>query len=148
MFQKVLMVCLGNICRSPVAEGLLKTHCEQNQLPTTVNSAGITAMVNHPASENSITVSQKHGVDIQAHRAQQLTQELMIEHDLILVMEEDQKRFLERKYPFAQGKVQCIGRWQKRDITDPYRKPIEAFEHMYDNINNCLNDWIQRYFKG
>lgn len=148
MFNKVLMVCLGNICRSPAAEGILKHHFEKTQFAGEVASAGIHAMVDWPASEHSQTVMQQRGIDISNHRAQQLTQQMLIENDLILVMEEDQKRHIEREHPFSRGKVQCIGRWQESDVIDPYQKPLAAFEQMAQHIESCLNDWIERYFKA
>lgn len=148
MFKKVLMVCIGNICRSPAAEGMLKAHVVKHNLNVTVASAGISAMVDYPAAENSQLVMKERGIDISAHRARQITQELILEHDLILVMEEEHKEYLERNYPFAKGKIQTLGRWQNQDIADPYKQPLDSFEHMATLINTLLNDWIERYFKA
>ena len=144
MFQKILVVCLGNICRSPVGEGFLKEYFfKTGQNHRQVTSAGIAAVVDAPASPHSITVMKNRGIDISSHVARQLTHEMMIEHDLVLVMELDQKKFLEQRFPFSRGKVQVLGRFQNRDIEDPYLKPIEAFEVMTTQVDNYLKDWIK-----
>lgn len=72
-FKKILVVCVGNICRSPIGEALL-----QQQHPNlTVKSAGLSALVGEGADEKAIQVMDEWNVDIRSHRAQQLTQELM-----------------------------------------------------------------------
>ncbi len=144
MFQKVLMVCLGNICRSPAAEGFLRDYfVKSGQTTRQVASAGISAVVDAPASPHSVTVMKNKGVDISSHIARQLTQEMMLEHDLVLVMETEQKKFLEQRFPFVRGKVHLVGKFQNREIEDPYLKPIEAFEVMVNQLEHCLQDWIK-----
>jgi len=144
MFHKILVVCLGNICRSPVGEGFLKNYfIKSGQTDRSVSSAGIAAVVGAPASAHSVTLMRRRGIDISSHMARQLTHEMMIEHDLVLVMEMEQKKFLEQRFPFSKGKVQMIGRFQNKEIEDPYLKPIEAFELMVTQVENYLEDWIK-----
>lgn len=83
-YQKILIVCAGNICRSPIAEGLLK----QSLPDHFIASAGIAALVDHPADDKAIRVAQVHGLDLSAHKAKQLTPQMCLFADLILVMEE------------------------------------------------------------
>jgi len=145
VFRKILVVCLGNICRSPVGEGLLKNCFNKMGKPEImVSSAGIAAVVGAPASAHSITVMKARNIDISDHIARQLTHEMMVEHDLILVMEMDQKKHLEQRFSFARGKVHLMGRFQNREISDPYLKPLEAFESMADRMEHCVNDWIKQ----
>jgi len=144
MFQSVLMLCIGNICRSPVAEGILKKMSEQHQLGLTVSSAGVHAMVDDPAQPFSIEVAHAHGIDITAHHARQLTAEIIHAHDLILVTDEPVRKIAMQQHPFATGKIKKLGHFRNHEIVDPYRKPKENFEAMYVEIDACLHDWLQK----
>ena len=146
MFNSVLVVCLGNICRSPVLEGMLKHYFQENGFDNKVSSAGITAMVGDGASRNSITVANARGMDITGHRARQITADMIREHDLIFVMEDHQQSTLEQQFPFSRGKVQTIGRFRNRQIADPYRQPLDAFERMADNLEEGLSDWTDKFW--
>ena len=144
MFQSVLILCIGNICRSPVAEGLLKKLSEQHQLGLAISSAGVHAMVDEPAQPYSIEVTREHAIDITAHRARQLTTEIVYEHDIILVTDETVRKIAMQQYPFATGKIKKLGNFRNQEILDPYRQPKEAFENMYANIEICLQDWLHK----
>ena len=147
MFNSILVVCLGNICRSPVGEALIKDFFQKTgQVNKTVSSAGITAMVDYPASENSVTVMQAKGIDISQHRARQITPEIIKENDLILVMDHDQKTELETIFPYSRGKVQTIGRFRSRCVADPYRQPLDAFERMTENLIECVDDRTTKFW--
>lgn len=147
MFNAILVVCLGNICRSPVGEALIRDYFDKTgQDDKSVSSAGITAMVDWPASDNSIEVMKQRGIDITDHKARQITPEMVSKHDLILVMDEDQQSELERMFPYAKGKVQTIGRFRNREVADPYRQPIDAFERMAENLVECVNDWTSKFW--
>ena len=83
MFNSILVVCIGNICRSPIGEHLLRHY-----LPTQkIASAGVNALVGYPADPNTVIVAEKRGIDLSNHIARQLTAELCNEYDLILVMD-------------------------------------------------------------
>ena len=142
----ILTVCIGNICRSPVAEGLLK-----KALPgKNVFSAGLGALVGHEAEPTAQEIARQHGLDISSHRAQQLTSFLCRQADLILVMESIHKQEVEARYPFTKGKVHCLGHISPKErieIADPYRQPREAFEIAHDAITRGAAHWaglIQR----
>jgi len=149
MFRKILVVCLGNICRSPVGEGLFKNYFLNNGFSSEyqVSSAGIEAVVGSGPSPHSVEVLQDRGIDISGHIAQQLTFDMMLENDLILVMEKEQKKFLEKKFPFAHGKVQLFGKFlNDKEIKDPYLKPLFAFESMLIDLENSLQGWHEHCF--
>ena len=87
MFNSILVVCVGNICRSPVAEYLFKDRLKHLGKEIFIESAGLGALTGKPAHPDAIqTVSSQ--LDLTPHIAQQLTAELIVKHDLILVMEE------------------------------------------------------------
>ncbi|WP_196427366.1 low molecular weight protein-tyrosine-phosphatase [Piscirickettsia salmonis] len=147
MFNKILMVCVGNICRSPVAEAMLQVFFnEKNIVNTIVESAGIAALVGNTADPFSLELMSERGVDIQTHRARQLTVELIKEFDLILVMENGHKKHIEQEFPFSRGKIHCLGRWRNEGISDPYQEPREAFVKMVNHVEICLQDWIGKFW--
>ena len=84
MFNKILVVCVGNICRSPAAEAKLRQLAPAS---VQIASAGIQALVDHPADPQAQEEARKDGLDLSAHRARQLTDAMCQAHDLILVME-------------------------------------------------------------
>lgn len=102
---KVLFVCTGNTCRSPMAEGILKHGCECCD----VLSAGIHAPDGSPASENAARVMQQRGVDISGHRAATVTASVMQEADVVLTMTGAHKQALQQMFSRSRGKGIYIG---------------------------------------
>lgn len=137
MINHILVICIGNICRSPIAEGLMKRAWPDK----TVVSAGIGAMVGHPAAPFSIELAAEHGVDIGAHRAQALTAKMVSDAELILTMDLEQKRYIEQKYPTARGKVLRLG---ATDIADPYRQDMAVFRQTYSLLALSVDALIAR----
>jgi protein-tyrosine phosphatase len=125
MINNVLFVCIGNICRSPMAEGLFR----QVMPDKAVYSAGIHALVGEQADPLSLELMQERGIDISDHRARNLATWMVNETDLILTMDQYQKRFIEFKYPAAKGKVMRLGEGGNYDIPDPYKQGVPAFRH-------------------
>ena len=143
MIRHILVVCVGNICRSPMAEAVLRDALT-GQVEITVESAGLGALVDEPASEHSVELMRERGLDITSHRAQQLTPELVTKADLILVMESGHRRVIDANEPTARGKVYRLGEWQDLEIPDPYRQPREAFEAALEKIDKSIADWVER----
>ncbi|WP_447877286.1 arsenate reductase/protein-tyrosine-phosphatase family protein [Serratia fonticola] len=139
MFNSILVVCVGNICRSPTGERLLKKY-----LPTKkVSSAGIGALVGHQADDRASEVSMKHGISVDGHIARQLTSSLCRENDLILVMEQGHIEAVCDICPEVRGKIMLYGHWNdKLEIVDPYKKSIEVFEHVFTQLENATIKWV------
>jgi len=140
MIRRVLVVCIGNICRSPMAEGLLRQAVPELH----VSSAGMSAMVGYGADPIAVKIMADAGVDITAHRARMLTDAIAREVDLILVMDEQQKKIISQQFPYARGKVFRLGETASRDIPDPYRQDAEVFHHVFSMIESGVNDWVKR----
>ncbi len=140
MIERVLVICVGNICRSPMAEGLLKEALPSCKL----SSAGLGALVGHPADPIAIELMQARGVDIGGHRARQLQGAMMAESDLVLVMELDQQRHLEQQYPLARGKIFRLCENIRADVADPYRQGRAAFEEALGLIARGAESWAAR----
>lgn len=104
MFDSILVVCVGNICRSPTAERLL-----QNSLPERkISSAGLAAVVGHGADATALLVAKSNGLSLDGHHARQLTRELCREQSLILVMEKSHIEAVTRLAPEVRGKRCCL----------------------------------------
>lgn len=141
-----MAVCIGNICRSPVAEGLLRMalpHCK-------VWSSGLHAVVGSQADPTARDLALLAGVDISSHRAQQIQGWMCTQADLILVMESDHQRELVQRFPLAQGRVRLLGEFGAPaqpgpyDIADPYQRPREAFEVAHTAIAQGVQQWSRR----
>jgi len=141
MVNHVLVVCVGNICRSPMAEALLR-----RELPDDirVESAGLGALVGHPASEYALELMSEMGEDISAHRACQIHPDMVAAADLVLVMESGHKRAIDDADPTVRGKVHRLGEWQDRDIADPYRQSRAAYEEALRHIQEGVASWVDR----
>ena len=126
-----------------MAEAVLRDAL-RGQEEVVVESAGLGALVDEPASEFSVKLMQERGLNISGHRAQQLTPELVTRADLILVMESGHRRAIDADEPTARGKLYRLGEWQDIEILDPYRQPREAFEETLELIDKGVADWVER----
>ncbi|MDN7907929.1 low molecular weight protein-tyrosine-phosphatase [Burkholderia diffusa] len=140
MVDSILVVCAGNICRSPMAEGILRARCPDK----TVSSAGLTAVIGHEADTSAIGLLKARGIDISMHRARQLVSWQCLHADLILTMDRKQKKSIQGWLPHVRGKVFRVGEFMDIDIEDPYRKGSHAFEQALDRIDVGLNAWLSK----
>lgn len=136
----ILVVCVGNICRSPMAEAMLQ-QALGDKTGITVTSAGLGALAGHAAAEHSVSLMKERGIDITGHRARQLTPDMISAADLILVMEKGHRRALDSLEPAARGKVHRLCEWRDTDIPDPYREPRKSFEEALALIELGVADW-------
>ncbi|MGE8187991.1 low molecular weight protein-tyrosine-phosphatase [Pseudomonas sp. NPDC086278] len=143
MFRNILVVCVGNICRSPTAEMLLRNALASSSIAVT--SAGLRARVGEAMEPAAREVLEAHGHCAQAFKARQLTPDIVNESDLILVMEKEHVQHVLKIASHARGKVFLLGKWQReREIHDPYRQGKAAFVHAHALIEDAVCSWAQR----
>lgn len=143
MFQHILVVCSGNICRSPVAAAML-----QEIFPDkTVRSAGLavdaSGLSGREIDANARKVAETEGLVCPPHSASQLTSSMVTQADVILVMEAHHRRDIAQRFPVALAKTFLLGNWlEKQEIDDPYRKSEEAFVYIHRHLAQSCNSWI------
>ena len=150
--KSILFVCTANICRSPMAEGLLKHLVKTKGYNWKVDSAGVWAIDGLPPVENAINVLLQKGINISEHRSQNLSKQLLEENDLVLVMEKNHKESIVLSFPQEKEKVfllsEVIGK--RFDIVDPIGKSIEEFRATADELESVLKDgfdWISSFLE-
>jgi protein-tyrosine-phosphatase len=143
-----LAVCTGNICRSPMAEGILKKILEVGGAAL-VSSSGTHALVGNPASEFSVIASDENSIDISRHRARMLTPEMIESSDIILCMERSHvERVLsidvsahERVFNLAD----FSGLRRMTEIPDPYGCSLREYRECFRDIQRCIDNFLADY---
>ena len=141
VFKRILIICVGNICRSPTAEYMFRHRLSSSD--TSIQSAGLGALVGQRMDPVALEILGENGIEGETHRARQVTSTMLRDAELVLAMEQDHVSRLMRMAPEASGKVMLLDRWERRgDIPDPYRLGREVFEHVYQRIDRAVESWL------
>ena len=145
MTQGILILCTGNICRSPMAEVLIRSLLGES---VSVSSAGVSALVGRPADPLAVAVCSEHALDLTGHKAKQVDRSMLGAHGLVLVMEAGHKDWLMRRFPEARGSVYLLGHCLSGvEIPDPYGESRAAFVESLELIRRCAEAWMPRLRK-
>lgn len=128
--DRMIFVCTGNTCRSPMAEELGKKIALENNIKLSILSRGIAVAIEETAHENAIRALALYDIDLTKHYAKQFTQEDCFGDTLYLTMTLQHKRYLLQLFPEIEGKVFTLKEYagEQGDIVDPYNRP----QHTYD----------------
>ena len=140
--SSIVVLCKGNVCRSPFAAEFLRQLIQQRGLAIHVSSAGIEAIPNQGAYPLAKDMSRQYGVWLDAHRTTLLSNELVSKADLILVMEIGQLRRMRTNYAGAKDKFFLLGQFSKThdcEIQDPYGEGRGTFVTCFDHIRESCD---------
>ncbi len=154
---RVLFVCMGNICRSPTAQGVFQHLLRQEGLAAQVevDSAGTHAYhVGEPPDRRAQETAARRGIDLSAQRARQVVAEDFEGFDYVLVMDQDNYHAISRLCPSGQEKklglfMDFAPDWRTREVPDPYYGGANGFERVFDMVEDAarglLEDIRRRY---
>lgn len=142
---RILIVCRGNLCRSPMAAALL-----QHALPAAqIESAGLAAVAGAPIEACAQRALAKRGLGRVDHRARQFSLDALAAAELVLAMEQRHVAALLALAPEAQHKCELLSRWlDGGDIDDPYGRSQARFDEICERIEACVRAWTPKLQTG
>lgn len=143
--KKVLFVCTGNTCRSPMAEALFRSELEDRGLTpaqVAVSSAGLMAAEGASPSQEAVEVMKEIGIDISAHRSRQLTPKMVEEADRIYVMTRTHEDVLNDTFPLIYKKIKVLG----GGISDPFGLPVKIYRECRNQIGGAVRPIVTELY--
>ncbi|MDP8254780.1 MAG: WxcM-like domain-containing protein [Candidatus Alcyoniella australis] len=152
----VLVVCTGNLCRSPLAAGYLSMRLADSGSGRIVASAGTHGVEGSPATPQACEVALENGFDISGHRGCEITIAMLEQYALVLLMERSQREHLAQLYPEWSNKLRLLSEFGPHDgpvdIPDPYGAPVEQYRHVFSLMRPCLDNfaawWADQHLVG
>jgi len=151
--KKILFVCLGNICRSPLAHGVAEKIVDKKQLSYSIDSAGTSDWhVGEAPCDNSVIIARKHHVNISKQQSRTICKNDIRYYDYVIAMDSQNKVDMEI---FGFKNVHLLGHFgnfEDKDVPDPYffteNNVLYGFEKVYTMIETCVKDFIQKVENG
>lgn len=142
--ERILFVCTGNTCRSPMAEALLKSKVKDVE----VQSAGIHALTGSPASMNALGALKEKGINFE-HQSQALTEDLIHWASVILTMTNNHKQVILNSFPELKDKVYTLSEFVNEDelnldIIDPFGGSLEMYQSTAKEIDQLVDKLIKK----
>lgn len=150
--KKILFICTGNTCRSPIAESYSTKKIKQKHnlflKDISFNSAGLIAEKNLPASANSIIISEKYDISLREHKSKCINKKMIEESYLVLGMTELHIKELKTRYQDSANKIFKISNWfNNQDIVDPFGGNIDVYEECYYSIAEAV-DCLMKFLRN
>lgn len=151
--KKILFVCLGNICRSPLAHGIAQHICNNHQLAYEIDSAGTSDWhIDEAPCLNSIAVAKNHNIDISGQHSRSITKNDLIIYTYVVAMDRQNKKDME---DFGFKNVYLLGDFgghSGEDVPDPYfltgHHILDGFVKVYTMIEKSVEDFIRKVEDG
>lgn len=147
--KSILFVCLGNICRSPLAQGIAEKIIDEKGLELTVDSAGTGDWhIGESPCLNSIKVASQNSVDISAQKGRQVKETDFQEYDLIVALDDSNYKNLQEMGAKNLIKLGHFGH-NNEDVPDPFFFPgFEGFDKVFTMIESCVTQLISEKFNA
>lgn len=146
----ILVLCTGNLCRSPMAEALLRHHLQVRGIRAQVVSRGLGAPAGRPPHPFALQTAAEFGVPIAPDkRAAQVNPLELRQAVVVLVMDAGHRARILRRYPQASGKTFLLRHWlDGQDVPDPLHEPVEVFRQQWPAIEAGCTSWIERLLQA
>ncbi|MFA0815627.1 MAG: low molecular weight protein arginine phosphatase [Anaerofustis sp.] len=148
--KKILFVCTGNTCRSPIAEGIFNDCAKKSGLGDMfrADSAGIDAIEGDIVSPKSVEVCRENGIDIQFHTVRQIDEAMLEESDLVFGMTMNHRDLLRKRYPQYSNKIYMLGEYAgtvccSGDIPDPFGLPLDRYRKTYRILDGYVGNLME-----
>ncbi len=144
----ILMVCTGNLCRSPMAAALLRRRLDEDgdRQDWRVLSAGIWAEEGEPASTSAVMAMAERGIDLTGHRSRRLTRRMVEEADLVLGMAPQHVEALRQAFPEARDRIYLLAEMagESHGVADPYGLSPVAYRATADELERLIRAGYER----
>lgn len=148
--MRILFVCTGNTCRSPMAGAYFKSLCEKSgRTDMTVESAGTFAGEGEPASAQSVAVMKDYGIDLSGHRSSTLTKEKIDAADLIVAMTSSHRQHIGSMSPSALRKTRTLLEFTQNNgnISDPFGGTEKIYSDCFGEMKDALDNLFLEIIK-
>jgi len=144
--RSVLFVCSANICRSPLAMGLFHLQVDSESFRWCIHSAGVWAENGHPVAQYTQEILMSRGCDVGNYLSQQVTKEMIRDHNLVLTMEKGQKEAMKIAFPEFSSRIYLLSEMVGKihDIQDPIGQSLVEFERTAKEIDQIFSDGLER----
>ena len=145
--KRVVFICSGNICRSPIAEAMLSARIEKQGLDLEASSAGTLGIEDHAADPDAIKAVGEEGIDLRNHRSRGVSRDIIEDAFAVIVMGPEHEEGLGARYPDTRDSIvrlweYCPAGREAGEIEDPLGRGLDEFRRIRDVIREALDHWL------
>ena len=145
--KRVVFICSGNICRSPIAEAMLSARIEKQGLDLEASSAGTLGIEDHAADPDAIKAVGEEGIDLRNHRSRGVSRDIIEDAFAVIVMGPEHEEGLGARYPDTRDSIvrlweYCPAGREAGEIEDPLGRGLNEFRRIRDVIRDALDHWL------